>query len=194
MTAFVTVLLVAISLAMDAMAVSVTNGIKLKCCTVKDGLKMGIFFGIFQFIMPLLGFYLGNSVVSFIGKFAPYLAFVILAFLGGRMIWEANKCDEECFDECKCEKLGTGELFIQAIATSIDALAVGLSLAIAVEHDVYYVYYASAIIGIVAFVLSFIGALAGRKLGQLFERWAETMGGIVLVLIGAKILLEYLLK
>lgn len=189
---FITLLLIALSLAMDAMAVSVTNGIKLSGCKISDGIKMGLFFGVFQFIMPLLGFYLGGSVTSFVGIFAPWLSCAILSYLGIRMIMEARHTKEEEEEPCK-DKLGYGELFFQAVATSIDALAVGVSLAITGDHTGGYLYYASAVIGVVAFICSFVGAMAGKKLGGLFERRAETAGGVVLIAIGIKILAEGLL-
>lgn len=186
---FITLFLIALSLAMDAMAVSVTNGIRLNNCRVTDGVKMGLFFGAFQFIMPLLGFFLGGSVTDFVGVFAPWLSCAILVFLGVRMIIEANssKAEEE---EQKKTKLTLTELLLQAIATSIDALAVGLSLAITSGYGAGYVYYASGIIGAVAFVCSFVGAMAGKKLGGIFEKRAETVGGAVLIAIGIKILVE----
>lgn len=190
----ITLLLVALSLAMDALAVSVTNGIRLNNCRVADGVKMGLFFGIFQFIMPLLGFYLGGGVIGFVGKFAPWLSCAILVFLGVRMMVEANKAEEEEDDGTKQEKLGFYELFLQAVATSIDALAVGLSLAMTGGYREGYLYFASAVIGIVAFVCSFTGAMAGKKLGGLFEKRAGTVGGAVLVVIGLKILIESFIK
>ncbi len=187
---FISLLFISLSLAMDAMAVSVTNGIKLKYCRVKDAFKMGLFFGIFQFIMPLLGVILGNEVVSFVGKMAPFISFGILAFLGIKMIVESMKV--ECQgDVCKIKRLKNTDLFLQAIATSIDALVVGVGLAMASEPmgkgDIVYI---SFVIGVIAFLCSFIGALAGKKLGDYFERYAEMAGGAVLILIGVKILVQ----
>lgn len=189
----ITLLLIALSLAMDAMAVSVTNGIKLSGCKIFDGIKMGLFFGVFQFIMPLLGFYLGGSVTAFVGIFAPWLSCAILVYLGIRMILEARqKKDNEEEETCK-DKLGYAELFFQAVATSIDAMAVGISLAITGDKTGGYLYFASAVIGAVAFICSFVGAMAGKKLGGLFEKRAETAGGVVLIAIGIKILVEGLI-
>lgn len=183
----VELLLVALSLAMDAMAVSVSNGIKLKKCKVADGVKMGTFFGVFQFIMPLLGFFLGGGILSHVGRFAPYISFIILFFLGAKMVIEARKCENGV---CECaikEKLTLGELTLQAVATSIDALAVGFALSGATGMEILF---NSLVIGIVAFICSLIGAMAGRKLGDLFEKWAETVGGLILIGIGIKILIE----
>ena len=110
------------------------------------------------------------------------------------MMVEANKAEEEEDDGTKQEKLGFYELFLQAVATSIDALAVGLSLAMTGGYREGYLYFASAVIGIVAFVCSFTGAMAGKKLGGLFEKRAGTVGGAVLVVIGLKILIESFIK
>ncbi len=181
------IFLVALVLAMDAMAVSVTNGIKLRHCGLRHAVLMGVFFGVFQFIMPLLGFLLGEGVASFVGVMAPYVSFGILAFLGVRMIIESR--EEKCVDGvCKLEKLSFPTLIMQAIATSIDALAVGVGLSLSGEAGNLLI--SSGIIGIVAFICSFIGALAGRKMGKLFEKWAEPAGGIILVLLGTKMLVE----
>ncbi len=181
------VFIVALVLAMDAMAVSVTNGIKLRQLKISDATLMGVFFGAFQFIMPLLGFFLGESVASFVGVMAPYLSFGILAFLGVRMIIEAR--EEKCINGvCKIERLKISDLILQAIATSIDALAVGLSFSMAQGEN--HVFLSSGIIGIVAFICSVIGALAGKHLGKLLEKWAETIGGIILIVLGLKMLIE----
>lgn len=187
---FISLIFISLSLAMDAMAVSVTNGIKLKYCGTKDAFKMGLFFGFFQFIMPLLGVILGNGVVSFVGKMAPFISFGILVFLGIKMLVESNKI--ECQgDTCKIKRLKNSDLFLQAIATSIDALVVGVGLAMSSDPmGKEEIVYTSFVIGVIAFLCSFIGALAGKKLGDYFERYAEMAGGAVLVFIGIKILVE----
>lgn len=193
MTDILSLFLIALSLAMDAMAVSMTNGMKMAHCRLRDGARMGLFFGLFQFIMPILGFYLGGQVTAFVGVMAPWLSAAILAVLGVRMILEAHREQEDASYEKKgC--LTTGELLLQAVATSIDALAVGVSLAMASSRDTAYVYLSSAVIGLVAFLCSLTGAMAGRRLGTMFERWAQTLGGIVLIFIGLKILAESFLQ
>lgn len=189
---YVEVISVAFVLAMDAMTVSVTNGIRLRSFKMKDALLMAIFFGGFQFIMPLLGYAVGEGVASFVGFMAPYLACGILSFLGIRMIIEALKKEEDEAYEPK-EKLGFWELTLQAIATSIDALAVGLGFG-CMEDCGCGKLLASVIIGIVAFGCSFIGAVLGKKVGKLFEKRAELIGGIILVVIGIKMLAESFLK
>lgn len=183
---------VAFVLAIDAMTVSVTNGIRLRNCRIKDALLMAVFFGGFQFIMPLLGYAVGEKIASFVGIMAPFLACGILSFLGVRMMIEALKNEEEENGATK-EKLGYGELTLQAIATSIDALAVGLSFCIMSDGGCGKLL-SSAVIGVVAFGCSFAGAVLGKKVGKLFEKRSEFAGGIILVVIGVKMLIEGLVK
>ena len=185
---YIEVVSVAFVLAIDAMTVSVTNGIRLRNCRIKDALLMALFFGGFQFIMPLLGYAVGEKVASFVGIMAPFLACGILSFLGVRMIIEAFKNEEEEEGSAK-EKLGFTELTFQAIATSIDALAVGLSFCIMAKEGCGKLT-ASAIIGVVAFCCSFIGAALGKKVGKLFEKRAELAGGIILIVVGLKMVIE----
>lgn len=185
----VTVFLIALSLAMDAFAVSVSNGIALKNFRVSDGVKMGTFFGVFQCMMPLAGWILGNSVRVYIEAVDHWIAFVLLLLIGGNMVKEALSNDDDELDS-KCDfTLTNKKLFLQAVATSIDALAVGISFAM-LNVDIIG---ASIIIGVVCFVISFVGGSLGKKLGQVFEERAELLGGIVLIVIGAKILAEHLL-
>ncbi|MEA5084033.1 MAG: manganese efflux pump MntP family protein [Lachnospiraceae bacterium] len=185
----VTVFLIAVSLAMDAFAVSVSNGIAMKNFRVSDGVKMGTFFGVFQCMMPLLGWVLGNSVRVYIEAVDHWIAFILLLLIGGNMVKESlsKDCDE---DISKCDfALTNKKLILQAIATSIDALAVGISFAM-LNVDIIS---AAIIIGLVCFVISFVGGSLGKKLGEVFEERAEFLGGIVLIVIGAKILAEHLI-
>ena len=181
------ILLIALSLALDAFAVSVSCGLSAKGNGFKNALLMGCYFGAFQFAMPLIGWTLGSSVAQYISAISPWVSFALLGFIGGRMIIGAlnHRGDEEPAPE----KLTHGRLVILAIATSIDALAVGVTFAF-MEVDVLL---SCAVIGIVAFVLSVIGGTIGRKLGNRFQKHAELAGGIVLIGIGLKILLENLL-
>ena len=185
----ITVFLIAVSLAMDAFAVSVSNGIALKNFRVSDGMKMGVFFGLFQCIMPIVGWILGNSVRVYIEAVDHWIAFILLLLIGGNMVKESlSKDDDE--EDCKCDFILTNKkLFLQAIATSIDALAVGISFAM-LKVDIIG---ASIIIGLVCFTISFAGGSLGKKLGEVFEERAEFLGGMVLIAIGAKILAEHLL-
>lgn len=171
---------------MDAFAVSVSSGISTPGFGWRQALKMGIYFGFFQFAMPLVGWFLGSSVSTYIEAVDHWIAFGLLALIGGHMIWESST--KPCGREDGPVALTAGRLTVLAVATSIDALAVGVSLAF-VTSDILP---AAAVIGVVAFCLSVLGGLAGRRLGCLFQRRAEIAGGLVLVGIGVKILVEHL--
>lgn len=183
----VEVFLIAVSLALDAFAVSVSSGIAIPGFGWKQAVKMGLWFGTFQFAMPLAGWLLGSSVSGYIEAVDHWVAFGLLALIGGRMAWGAVRGggDEE---EAPAD-LSAKRLCLLAIATSIDALAVGVSMAF-MRVDVLF---SAIIIGIVAFVLSVVGGLAGRRLGSLFQQRAELVGGLVLIGIGIKILVEHTL-
>ena len=177
--------LIALSLAMDAMAVSVSAGIACRGSAVRQGLRLGAWFGAFQFAMPLLGFALGQVLAAYVEAVAPYIAFALLAFIGGRMVWDAFQAQEEGED---MSNLSSGKVCLLAIATSIDALAVGVGASLMAMP----LLPSCVIIGVVAFALSFLGAVAGRKLGQRFNTWAQVAGGVVLIAIGLKFLIEKL--
>ena len=179
------ILLIAVSLSMDAFAVSVSNGISLGNISVKDTLRTGGFFGVFQCIMPVLGWILGTSVKSYIESVDHWIAFGLLLFIGGNMIKEAVSQDDE-YEE-KEASLSTGKLFLQAVATSIDA-AVGISFAVLNVN----IWQASAIIGVVCFCISVAGCHVGKNIGNLLKEKAEFVGGVVLIAIGLKILIEHL--
>lgn len=184
----ITVFLIALSLAMDAFAVSVSNGIAIKKFRVSDGIRMGLIFGIFQCLMPLFGWLLGSSVRAYIEAVDHWIAFILLLLIGGNMVKEAFTKDEGK-EDCKQDFVLTGKkLLLQGIATSIDALAVGISFAM-LDVDIVA---AAIIIGVVCFAVSFVGGSLGKKLGEVFEERAELLGGIVLIAIGAKILIEHL--
>lgn len=183
----VEIFLIAVSLALDAFAVSVSSGIAIPGFGWKQAVKMGLWFGTFQFAMPLAGWLLGSSVSGYMEAVDHWVAFGLLALIGGRMAWGAVRGggDEE---EAPAD-LSAKRLCLLAIATSIDALAVGVSMAF-MRVDVLF---SAIIIGIVAFVLSVVGGLAGRRLGSLFQQRAELVGGLVLIGIGIKILVEHTL-
>ena len=176
---------IAVSLAMDAFAVSVSTGISMPGFGPRQAARIGLWCGAFQFFMPLIGYLLGSSVSAYIEAVDHWIAFGLLALIGGNMIREAlfGEGEEAIAD------LSVRRLFLLALATSIDALAVGVTM---VFMDVP-VLLSAAIIGVVAFVLAMLGGLLGRRLGRLFQRRATLLGGVVLVFIGAKILLEHLL-
>lgn len=183
----ISVFLIAVSLALDAFAVSVSCGISVPRFGPRQAVQVGVWFGAFQFIMPLIGWFLGTSVSAYIQAIDHFVAFGLLALIGGQMIVGAVKkgCGEQ--PEGPVD-LSPRRLCLLAIATSIDALAVGVSMAF-MQVDILL---SAAVIGLVAFALSVVGGLAGRRLGCLFQKRAELLGGIVLVCIGLKILVEHL--
>lgn len=181
----ISLLFLAAALAMDAFSVAVTDGLVVNDFKIKDAVKVGLFFGAFQFIMPCIGNFIASFAASYVEKFDHWIAFGLLAFLGIRMIVEAVKGEEEVPQN----PLKLSTLFLMAIATSIDALAAGVSLA-AVNAPIIF---SSAMIGIVAFVFSFAGMYIGRKFGDILGSKAEIAGGAVLILIGAKTLIEHLM-
>ena len=184
------VILIGISLSMDAFAVSVTNGIAMRPFKTGYALWHGLYFGAFQFLMPLAGYILGSTVSGYVTAIGPYVSFALLAFIGGKMLWEAftEDEDEDESDGKDAEKIDLGEYLILAIATSIDALAVGISFA-ALSVDIVP---AVSLIGITTFIFSVAGVAIGRIFGARYEKPATIVGGVVLILIGLKILLEHL--
>ena len=185
---FLELCLIAIGLSMDAFAVSIAAGIPLKPFSWKKALKMAAFFGIFQAIMPCLGWLAGFSFRNIISAYAPWVAFALLFFLGANMIKESFE-SEEGEDEKKASPFDTKNLLMLSVATSIDALSTGISfLGLRVP-----IVPASLLIGITTFSISLSGVKAGNAGLGFLEKKAETAGGIVLIAIGAKILIEHLL-
>lgn len=180
------IFLIALSLALDAFAVSVSSGISVPGFGWKQALKMGAWFGAFQCLMPLLGWSLGSGVSQYIEAVDHWIAFGLLALIGGKMVLDACRGGE---DEAQAAAdLSPRRLCVLAIATSIDALAVGVSMAF-MDVDILL---SAAVIGLVAFAMSVLGGLVGRRLGGLFQRRATLAGGVVLIAIGVKILVEHL--
>lgn len=179
-------LLIALSLAMDAFAVSVSTGIAIPGFGPKQAARIGAWCGFFQFAMPLAGWFLGSSVKTYIEAVDHWIAFGLLALIGGSMIHEALSGGEED----AVTDLSVRRLFLLALATSIDALAVGVTFAFMEVN----ILLSSAVIGIVAFTLAMLGGLLGHRLGQLFQRRATLLGGLVLVGISIKILFEHLVS
>jgi putative Mn2+ efflux pump MntP len=178
------IILLAAALAADAFSAAVTDGMTVKSLRLSDSLKVGLFFGGFQFIMPCVGSFLSAFASKYIEFAAPWITFVILSFLGARMIIQSN---EE--REIPRNPLKTSTLLLMAVATSIDALAAGVTLA-AMRAPIIF---SAGIIGITAFIFSFFGTLIGKRFGDLLGSKAEIAGGIVLILIGLKTLAEHLL-
>ena len=191
---FIDVLVYALTLALDAFSVAITSGIILKKPTLKNSAKVGLFFGGFQFLMPCLGYFLCCFFAELIKSYDHWVAFILLAFIGGKMIWEAVSEKEN--DEIK-NPLDTKLLVMMAIATSIDALAIGVIFAtlgmgiFAMTASSLSLILSAGIIGVVAFILSGLGVHIGAKFGNLFGNKAEILGGLVLIGMGIKILVEH---
>ncbi len=184
MTAMTQILLISISLAMDAFSVSIAGGMKSQAAKVTQALKIATFFGIFQAFMPVIGWFIGEAMKDVITAIDHWVAFILLGVIGIKMIREALSEDSEI----KRDILNTKTLFILAIATSIDALVVGITLSF-----LKIPFFVSIItIGIITFILSFLGFIFGKQLGVLFGKKVELLGGIALILIGFKILIEHL--
>lgn len=181
------IVLIAVSLAMDAFAVATSTAISIPNFRLRQAVKMGIWFGAFQFAMPLAGWLLGTGISSYIQAIDHFIAFGLLAFIGGRMVW--GSFDRICGEEEACTDLSARRLCVLAIATSIDALAVGVSLAFKADVNILA---SCLVIGLVAFGLSALGGMLGKRLGCLFQKRAELIGGLVLIVIGTRILIEHL--
>ena len=184
---FFELVLLAVGLSMDAFAVSVCKGLAIKRAGIKEGCICGAWFGGFQALMPLIGFFLGTLFADAIVAFDHWIAFGLLAIIGINMLKEA--CGEEECEECGNADLSVKKMFVMAVATSIDALAVGVSLAMAGHVNIYA---AVVLIGLITFILSAAGVKIGNVFGNRFEKKAEIAGGIILILLGLKILLEHL--
>lgn len=204
---FTELFIIAVALAMDAFAVSICKGLASKGSYIKTGLVCGAWFGFFQGLMPFLGWLLGSAVAEYVEKYKAYIVFVLLAFLGVKMIIEAVKdAKEDCVCSCdETEETSTPApvkeksddasltpfiMFTMAIATSIDALATGLTFAATGAN----ILLAVTLIGVVTFAFCFIGSIVGAKIGTKCKTQAEIAGGIILIAIGLKFLIERLVQ
>lgn len=189
---FLELILIAVGLSMDAFAVSICKGLGMRKLNYKQALVIALFFGGFQAAMPLLGWLLGVQFQHYIVSVDHWIAFVLLAFIGGKMLFDAFRGGEQEADACGPDsaktRLDLKELLLLAIATSIDALAVGITFAF-LEVDIVP---AVLCIGAITFGLAFVGVVVGNKFGAKYEKPATILGGVVLILIGLKILLEHL--
>lgn len=187
----VELLLMAVGLSMDAFAVSICRGLGMRRLNLRTAAVLALFFGGFQALMPLIGWALGSQFMWLIGPVDHWVAFVLLAFIGGKMLWEALH-DED--DDCGCgtvedtSRVDLREFVVLAVATSIDALAAGISFA-ALSVDIVPTV---TLIGVVTFAFSFAGVAVGHFFGARYEKPASIVGGVVLILIGLKVLLEHL--
>lgn len=180
-------LLIAVGLSMDAFAVSLCKGLCMKKLRYGHAAIIALFFGVFQMAMPIIGWALGKQFERWITPVDHWIAFVLLGYIGGKMIWEAlHGADDEACDTTG--RINYRDLTGLAVATSIDALAVGITFAFLNTP----ILPASSEIGIITFALSFVGVLLGHRFGTRFRSRAEIAGGITLILIGLKILLEHL--
>ena len=183
-------LLLAVGVSMDAFAVSVCKGLAMKKVTLKAEMTCGLWFGGFQALMPTIGFFLGTLFADAIEAVDHWVAFVLLAIIGANMLKEAFGSEEGC--DCCDEKnadLSFKTMFVMAVATSIDALAVGISLAMAGNVNIWL---AALFIGICTCTLSAAGVKIGNVFGSRYEKKAQIAGGVILILLGLKILLEHL--
>lgn len=176
--------LIAVGLSMDAFAVSVCKGLAMPKCTFKKAAIVGLWFGGFQALMPAIGYILGAQFQEAIASIDHWIAFVLLALIGGNMIHEALDNDEEEADA----SLDVKTMFLLAVATSIDALAIGITFAFLKVNIIPAVCF----IGIVTFIISFAGVKIGNVFGARYKNKAEIVGGVILILLGLKILLEHL--
>ena len=182
-------LLLALGVSMDAFAVSICKGLAMKKATLKEGLTCGVWFGGFQALMPLIGFFLGTLFASAIEAIDHWVAFVLLGFIGVNMLKEAFEKDCDCCGEEHDADLSVKTMFVMAVATSLDALAVGISLAMAGNVNIVT---AVLLIGAFTCAMSTVGVKIGNVFGSRFEKKAQMAGGIILILLGTKILLEHL--
>jgi putative Mn2+ efflux pump MntP len=192
------IILLSVSLAMDAFAVSISNGLILPSVRKRDAATFGVFFGFFQFMMPMIGFFLGTGFSKYIVSIDHWIAFILLALIGGNMVKESFGSDEEESKDVD-DILSFKNLTLLAIATSIDALAVGVTFAfitdinvIAGQSHLLNTVISCIIIGVITFVISYIGVIIGKKISGVFQSYAERIGGFVLIAIGLKILIQHL--
>jgi len=186
LTEVITIMVVAVGLAMDAFAVSVVSGTTYRKLQVKHALRIALFFGSFQAFMPFFGSLAGLTLRSHIAHYDHWVAFGLLLAVGAKMIFESFKIKSA---QTAPDPSNVLVLLALSVATSIDALAVGITLPLLVSH----VMPAVLIIGLVTFVLSYVGVCVGSKLGHFFENFIEALGGVVLIALGVKILLQHLL-
>jgi putative Mn2+ efflux pump MntP len=203
-TELIPVVLIGFSLSMDAFAISVGSGIAIPGLKFFYALRSSFFFGLFQFLMPVAGWFLGSAFASYINPFDHWVVFALLSFIGGKMALESLRSGKKAAGnppqpgESPADKgegrdriadiRSMGPLLAVSIATSIDALAVGVSFSLLDQG----IWRNASIIGVVTFLCCMIGFEFGRRLGKIFEKWAGLAGGLMLIIVGAKILIEHL--
>ena len=185
---FLELMLLAVGVSMDAFAVSVCKGLCMKKADLRAQAICGVWFGGFQAMMPLIGFFLGTLFAEAIEAVDHWVAFLLLGFIGVNMLKEAFEEKEESCDANEAD-LSAKTMFVMAVATSIDALAVGISLAMAGDVNIFL---AVLLIGLTTGILSGVGVKVGNMFGSRYEKKAQFCGGAILILLGLKILLEHL--
>lgn len=183
----VELVLIAVGLSMDAFAVSVCKGLGMKRLNMRTALVLALFFGGFQALMPTVGWLLGSQFLGFIEPIDHWIAFVLLAAIGAKMLWETVHEEDGGSGE-DTSRIDLREFFVLAVATSIDALAVGISFAV-LSVDIIP---SASLIGVITFCFTLAGVAVGHFFGSRYEKPAGIVGGVVLILIGTKILLEHL--
>ena len=184
MALIIELFLIGVGLSMDAFAVSICKGLGMEKINKKQAFTIGLYFGGFQALMPLIGWFLGIRFQQYITSIDHWIAFVLLGLIGINMVKEALSNDEEQADD----SIAVKEMFMLAVATSIDALAVGITFAFLNVHIVS----AASMIGVCTFLISFAGVKIGNIFGTKYKSKAELAGGIILILLGFKILFEHL--
>lgn len=185
---WITLLAVAIALAMDAFAVALVAGLTLNPLKKQQVFRLSFHFGLFQAVMPVIGWFAGRAVYRYIAPFDHWLAFGLLAFIGGRMIMGALK--QKAPEEAPADPTKGWDLVVLSVATSIDALAVGLSIAMLGGT----IALPALVIGVTAAALTAVGMLLGRRLGAFWGKRVEVLGGLILIAIGIKIVTEHVLS
>ena len=183
---WLSILGLALGLAMDAFAVSIAAGLAVEAVTPRHVFRVAFHFGLFQFIMPVVGWLVGASLAAQVGGYSQWLAFVLLVFVGGKMLWEARSRKSRRNNRDPTRGL---TLITLSLATSLDALAVGLSMALLGV----VVWLPCVVTGIVTAALSAVGIRFGGQIGPRWEHWAEAIGGIVLIVMGVRVLMAHLM-
>lgn len=178
------IFLIGVGLSMDAFAVSVCKGLSMKKLDWKKAIIIALYFGVFQAVMPVIGYFLGTTFENLVTQIDHWIAFILLGIIGANMIKETLGKESENSND----KVDFKTMIVLAIATSIDALAVGITFAFLKTE----ILSAVTMIGIITFILSLIGVKIGNKFGDKYEKKAEFLGGVILILIGVKILIEHL--
>lgn len=185
------IILMAVALAMDAFAVAICKGLATEKATVKNMLIVGVWFGSFQALMPFIGCTVGSAFMSYIEGLDHWIAFILLGFIGANMIREALSGDDECECECEDASFAPKVMLTMAVATSIDALAAGVGMSVDLS-GMGQIIFAVLMIGVITCILSAVGVKIGNVFGSKYKFVAELSGGIVLVGMGIKILIEHM--